>query len=157
REINRRAIAQHLASVETDSGPIARNRFRAALSTFFAWCIAEGLVEANPVTGTEKAPERSRARVLTDQELSAIWNACADGARCSDIARRLILTVQRRDEIAGLRWDEIDPDRRLITLPSERTKNGPPHELPLSPLILAILQTQPRSGEWVFGTRFNRW
>ena len=69
----------------------------------------------------------------------------------SDIVRLLILTGQRRDEIGGLRWSEIDFDRGLIVLPPARTKNNRQHELPLSRQSRAILERQPRRREIVFG------
>ena len=55
-----------------------------------------------------------------------------------------MLTGQRRDEIASLRWSELDLDRALISLPGERTKNRRPHQIPLAPAALAILAAQPR-------------
>jgi site-specific recombinase XerD len=56
-EIDRRKIATLLAEIETNSGPSARNRARAALSAFWTWAIQEGLAEINPVAGTGKADE----------------------------------------------------------------------------------------------------
>jgi site-specific recombinase XerD len=70
-EIDRRTIAQVLAGVERNAGPIARNRARASLSAFFAWLIREGLIETNPVAGTGKANEG----VLTQTELAEVWHA----------------------------------------------------------------------------------
>src|SRR5215472_1028981 len=75
-KIDRRTIAQVLAGVERNAGPIARNRARASLSAFFAWLIREGLIETNPVAGTGKANEGpSRDRVLTQTELAEVWHA----------------------------------------------------------------------------------
>jgi site-specific recombinase XerD len=75
-KIDRRTIAQVLAGVERNAGPIARDRTRASLSAFFAWLIREGLIETNPVAGTGKANEGpSRDRVLTQSELAEIWRA----------------------------------------------------------------------------------
>lgn len=65
----------------------------------------------------------------------------------SDIVRLLILTGQRREEIGGLRWSEVDLDRGLIALPAERTKNRREHIIPLSPLARAIVERQPRCTE----------
>jgi len=56
----------------------------------------------------------------------------------------LALTGARRDEIGGLRWSEVDLERALITLPSQRTKNKRPHEIRLSSAALTILAGQPR-------------
>jgi integrase len=145
-EIDRRTIALRLAEIETASGPTARNRVRSSLSTFFSWAVKEGLLEINPVAATGKADEGgSRERVLTDAELSAIWKAVGEGD-FADIVRLLILSGQRREEIGGLRWNEVDFRNRWICLPPERTKNRKEHIVPLSPKALAILQ-QHRAGE----------
>jgi integrase len=150
-EIDRRGIAQRLAQIETASGPIARNRARASLSAFWSWAIREGLAEVNPVTGTGRAPEGSRERLLSRAELRQVWDA-AEG-KYGDIVRLLMLTGQRRGEIGGLRWCEIERDR--IVLPPARTKNNREHVVPLAPQARAILDRQPRQSELVFG-RFAR-
>jgi hypothetical protein len=69
-EIDRRKVAALLGEIETGAGPASRNRTRSALSTFFSWCVAEGLLDINPVVGTAKADEGgSRERVLSPDEL----------------------------------------------------------------------------------------
>jgi|307.fasta_scaffold10556_3 integrase len=152
-EIDRRTIALRLAEVETASGPTARNRVRSSLSAFFNWAVREGLLDANPVAGTARADERgSRDRVLTQAELAELWAALPQGD-FGEIVRLLALTGQRREEIGGLRWSEVDLDRGLIVLPTERTKNLRQHEVLLSRQAKAILARQPkRKGrDFVFG------
>jgi integrase len=185
-DISRRMIAQRLAEVETNSGSISRNRVRASLSAMFAWAIKEGLVEVNPVTGTGRATENSRHRTLSPGELAQILKclpftpryprAHSQSQEFGEIVRLLILTGQRREEIGGLRWSEVDLDRQMIVLPPERTKNNQLHELPLSkraweiierrdmmvmmPKIEAAITGKPKGeprGEFVFGRRFNSW
>jgi len=143
-EIDRRKVAALLGQIEDASGPVARNRARSALSGFFSWCISEGLLETNPVTGTVKATEPGgRERVLTQDELRSLWRSLGDD-RFSDIIRLLLLTGQRRNEIGKLQWSEIDFAKRQITLPAARCKNGREHTLPLSAQALAILSRIPR-------------
>lgn len=171
-EINRRTIAVRLAEIEQGSGPGARNRVRSSLSAFFAFAIREGLLDANPVTGTGKADEGpSRDRTLSNAELAAVLEALdADPPRAggrgrphlglgpfSDIVRLLILTGQRRAEIGGLRWSEIDFERGLIVLPPERSKNNRQHELPMSTQVRAILEPQSKRNEWVWGRCWRSW
>jgi integrase len=151
-DVDRRTIAQLLGEIEEGSGPVARNAVRASLSAFWTWAIREGLTEVNPVSGTGKAAQTSRDRVLSEGELRTIWHALGDDA-FGDIIRLLILTGQRRQEIGGLRWVEIAGDS--IILPPERTKNSRRHELPLSPQAARIIARQPRSGEYVFGDFMN--
>jgi integrase len=161
-EIDRRTVAVLLAEIERARGPVARNRLRSALSAFFTWAITEGLLDANPVQGTAKANENgSRERVLTPEELKALWHSLGDDC-FSDILRLLLLTGQRRNEIGHLQWSEVDLARKLIVLPPARTKNSRQHELPLSGQALAILARQSRrnSSGFVFGVGargFNEW
>ena len=95
-----------------------------------------------------------RQRVLSDDELATIWNALDDGGDYAPLLRLLMLTGARREEIAGLRWSEIDPEAALVRLPGERTKNGRPHDIPLVPQALAILKARQRQEgrDFVFGT-----
>ena len=140
-EIRKATIAEVLNDIQDNRGPVSRNRFRSNLSAFFAWAISEGMLEANPVEGTAKAKENgARERTLTPSELAEVWAALGDDD-FSNILRLLILTGQRREEIGGLRWSEVDFDRSLLVLPAARTKNKLGHELPLSPQARAILES----------------
>ena len=108
--------------------------------------------------GTGKADEgNSRDRVLTQEELRKLWHSLGDG-HFADIVRLLLLTGQRRTEIGGLTWPEVDLERKLIVLAPERTKNRRRHEVPLSTQALAILERQPRrnSTEFVF-SKYMGW
>lgn len=152
-EIRRALVANRLEEIAEQSGPIASNRARAALSALFAWAGAVGLTESNPVMGTMRvANEVSREHVIMDDELAAIWRACRDDDY-GRIVRLLILTGQRRDEVGDMKWSELDLDRGLWTIPRERTKNGLTHEVPLSGAALEILRnTARREGrDFVFG------
>jgi integrase len=152
-EIDRRAIAHRLGEIEADSGPTTRNRVRSSLSAFFTWTVKEGLLETNPVSGTGKAEEGgSRERVLTQAELAEVWAALPQD-QFGDIVRLLILTVQRREEIGGLGWSEVNLGDELIALPPERVKNNRSHTFPLSPQAQVILERQLRrnSRNLIFG------
>jgi integrase len=106
--------------------------------------MGEGLIEQNPVIGINKATEDVRRyHVVHDEELAAIWGACRDD-EYGRIVRLLILTAQRREEVGGMRWAEIDETTATWTSPGERGKNGQPHEVPLSPPALQILREVPR-------------
>jgi integrase len=151
-QISKREIAGCLAAITDRSGAIQANRTRASLSAFFMWCCRRGLVDTNPVGFTERHKEESRHRVLSDAELRQLWKALPENDYGKAV-KLLILTGQRRGEIGLLRWSEIDLARGVISLPSERTKNGKPHDVPLSNAARAILESQPRFGEFVFGRR----
>jgi integrase len=125
-----------------------------ALSTLFSWAIDRGYADANPLTRLKRRTKgNSRTRVLSFQELVAIWQAAADDD-FGDIVRLLTLTLQRRTEISDLQWDEIDlSSDAQINLPEERTKNGLAHSVPLSGQADTILRTRKRrhGRQYVFG------
>jgi integrase len=152
--IDRRAIAALLAKVATGVSDTTTNRVRTSLSGFFAWSIREGLVEVNPVAGTEQRKEKSRDRLLTDGEIAEIWAALKNDAY-SDIIKMLILTGARRAEIGALKWDEVDFERNLISLPGSRTKSGRPHSITLSNHAVEIIRKRPRDRAFVFGRGWN--
>jgi len=140
--ITRADVAARLREIASKSGPFAANRARAALSAFYSWALGEGIAASNPVVGTNKATDEvSRDRVLTDDELAAIWNACWDDDY-GRIVRLLALTGQRREEVAAIADGEIRGT--LWTLPAVRAKNGRVHEIPLSDLALDIITSAPR-------------
>src|SRR5262249_44287558 len=117
-----------------DHAPIAANRTHGVLSGLFAWAKRKRLVTANPLADIPRpAEEKSRERVLTDDELVKIWRAAGElGHPHAGIVQLLILTGQRRSEITHLRWNEIDPEGHMIHLSAARTKNARAHDVPLS-------------------------
>jgi integrase len=156
-KIDRSAVASRLSAIEAEISSVTAARARVALSSMFAWAIGQGIVDSNPVIGTNKPPEPvARDRVLTDAEVAHIWAACRDDS-FGRVVKLLLLTGARRDEIGDLAWDEIDLERDVIILPAQRTKNGRPHIVPLAPMAVAILKSvprRPRAGgaiEYLFG------
>jgi integrase len=93
-----------------------------------------GAVHTNPFAHLPVAKGiAKRERVLTDDEIGEIWRAAGQvAAPYGAIVRLLILTGQRRGEVAGMNWGEIADDLATWTMPGERTKNGIPHTVPLS-------------------------
>jgi integrase len=161
RNLERRHVAAEVNRIATTSGLYGANRSRAALSALFAWAIGEGLTDANPVVGTNKATEETaRDRVLTGNELRLIWRYAGE-ADYGAILHLLILTGQRREEVGGMLWSEIDLDKHVWRIDAERTKNGLAHDVPLSSAAVEILRKRQRSGRaLVFGSRegpFQGW
>jgi integrase len=156
-EISRAHVAAQLRSLAEDRGPVAATHARAALSAMFNWAIGEGLADANPVTGTNRAPAFARDRVLTDDELRAVWRACGDDDY-GRIVRLLLLSGQRRNEVGGMRWAELDLARGVWTIPAARTKNRREHIVPLSAAMLSLIPEPPApSREAVFGHPQRGW
>jgi integrase len=134
----------------------------------FAWAVKRGMIPANPFANLP-VPQgiARRERVLSDAELAEIWVAAGNAApRYGAIIRLLILTGQRRGEVAGMTWDEISEDLAIWTMPSERTKNGAAHTVPLSAAARDFLRTvlpegRPANGSLVLpgalGPPFAGW
>ena len=100
----------------------------------FAWAVKRGAVHTNPFAALPvRKGIAKRERVLSDTEIGEIWHATGDAASpYGTIIRLLLLTGQRRGEVASLTWGEISDDLAIWTLPGERTKNGATHTVPLS-------------------------
>jgi integrase len=158
--VSQHNIASLLNTIAKEVGDVTANRLRGSLCSLFGWVIREGvrLPEGNVASYTNKRQEKARDRVLSDTELKTIWNAGADD-EYGVILKLLILTAQRANEIAGLRWDEVHNEQ--IVLPSERTKNKRPHVIPLSEPAKTILVAFRRGDRThVFGridTGFQGW
>jgi integrase len=151
--IDRRAISGLISTVEEKSGPSAAINAHGSLGGYFSWLMREGLIEQNPLPYTNKPETRpARDRVLTEAELRTLWHALPDDDDYSDIIRLLIYTVTRRDEIGGLRWAEINFEKKLIEIPAERMKNEKPHQVPMSESVMAILKRRSKGDrDCVFG------
>jgi integrase len=145
-DLHRKDIIAHLDKLVANSKPIQANRARAALSRFLNWCVERAYIEHSPCHGVAKpAKENPRDRVLSDDELSQIWNACDTFSYpFGPLFKILILTAQRRSEVSGMRWSELDFKNKIWTIPKERTKNGKAHIVPLSSTVIDILQNTPR-------------
>ncbi len=109
----------------------------------------------NPAAGIKLPKLVARDHVLTDPELVAIWNATdALGHPFGPIVKLFILTGQRREDVSGMRWAEIDFDQKVWNIPGNRTKDKHAHVVPLSPEELAVIATLPHSTDanFVFRT-----
>ncbi len=138
--ITRAQIAAVFDLVQARSGAAARHLF-ADIRPVFAWSLDRGLIEVNPMVGM-KAPSvsKSRDRVLGDAEVKAFWQAATEQSwPFENVFKLLLLTGARREEIAGMRWREIDLDGSTWTIARERTKNGKAHTIDLCPQVVAML------------------
>jgi integrase len=152
-KVTRRDVVTTLDDIAAEHGKVSADRAKAALSGFFSWSIDKSYLDASPVHRIRKrASNGPRVRVLSEEEIAAVWTACLDDDY-GRIVKLLILTGQRKSEIGDLSWGEAELQKRQIDLPSERTKNRLPHIVPLSDEALAILEEIPRrhAREFLFG------
>ena len=133
--------------------PVLANRMLQYMSRFFKWCVGRGYLEANPAHGIPKpAKERSRDRVLSLNEVKAIYSASNSlGGVIGSFVKILILTGQRRSEISNLRWEELTDNQ--ITISAARSKNGRTIITPLTQGISSVFDCIPRNnGRYIFST-----
>ena len=125
------------------------------LRKMFNWAVDREDIDVSPLAGM-KAPKAvpSRRRVLGQEELVCLWKACDQvGWPWGPYVRLLILTMQRRQEVAEMDWSEIDLVAKTWTLPAERAKNGEAHIVPLANLAIDQLKAmQPKARGLVFTT-----
>jgi integrase len=144
KDIDRAAIAGLLAHVETERGPGARNNTHNYGSGFFGWMVGEGHIDVNPFLAANKAARKSRDRLLSDSEARAILTALDGRQRVDadfrDVVKLLFQTGLRRNEVAGLRWEEINLDQATMIVAGERMKNHKPHLVPLCSSALTVLR-----------------
>lgn len=112
----------------------------------FSWALKRDKVPSNPFARLPIAGAMNeRERVLSDAEVELIWQAAGDlSYPFGPFYRMALLTLQRREEVAGMRWPEIDLEAALWRIPGSRMKNGRPHDVHLSGAALAILRELPR-------------
>ena len=144
-----RADVRRLLEEIAERAPITANRALAVFRKLCNWALTQELIVASPCASLEApSPERSRERVLDDDEIRLAWRAFeAVGWPFGPMGKILLLTGARRDEVAGMRWGELDLAGRLWRLPKERTKNKRPHEIPLTDAAVGILTSLPRIGD----------
>jgi len=144
------------------------NRVQRAISGVLSYAVDADLIEVNPLAGLKpQVVEKARERTLSLDELAAVWKA-AEGVSATPraIVRLLMLTGQRREEVSGLGWSELDYDQAagkwaadgLWIIPPTRTKSKREHSVPLSLAAREIIAEQPRgaAGDFVFSATFGR-
>jgi integrase len=146
RKIERSDIIAILDDMIAKGHNAQANRFLAYARRMFGWCVERDIITVSPTNGI-KAPckEQARERVLSDDEIARILPVCRKhGYPFGSLFQVLLLTAQRRGEVSGMRWSEVDLINRVWHLPSHRTKNGHAHSVPLSDAVMNILNVLPR-------------
>ena len=121
----------------------------------YQWAVKRGTLEANPFLNLPLAPVGARDRVLSDAELAAIWRAADGPSSFERIVRMLVLTGQRRGEVAGMTASELGGDLAVWTIPANRAKNGVAHLVPLSAQARSLLRALLRDDGWFIFAGFR--
>jgi integrase len=142
--------------------PAMAHSLFAAARRLFGWAINQGDygIEHAP-TDRLKArvlvgPRNMRARILGDSEIRVIWHADL-GYPMQPLLRMMLLTGQRKSEVANARWQEFDLDKRIWIIPAGRMKAGAAHAVPLSDGAIDLLRGLPRfdRGDYMFSFAFG--
>lgn len=166
-----RAFVEEVA----ERAPVMGNRCFEVLRRLYTWALSRDLVEVNPCMGiTRPTTERARDRVLTAEELRAVWAALDSGLHAPsaeaatglpasivvDAFRLMLLTAQRRGEVLEMRWQDLsreaDPSGERAwwwTIPADATKSARSHRVPLNVeavRVLDRLRALGASDTWVF-------
>jgi integrase len=155
-EVRRSDVAELLESIGQRSPAVARSTY-AELRPFFAWCAERDLIAGSPCASITAPPRpEARDRVLSDDELRLIWlGAERLGFPFGHVLQLLMLTGQRRAEVAGMTWAELDLTAATWRIPAERAKNKQAHEIDLSPQALAVVNKVSQLGAHLFPARPN--
>ena len=153
--ITRNEVVRSLDDIIERGAGIQANRTLEILRKCFNWAISRDIVSHNPCVGVERpAEEHARERVLTGNEIRAVWKALEKQPLMVAVAFRLrLLTVQRGQEVEKMRWEDIDRASGWWTIPGQWTKNGLAHRVPLSRPAMEVLDELDADGErtaWVF-------
>lgn len=130
--------------------PAVARLTHATLRKLLRWAVSRGDLERSPLEGVEAPPPvASRDRVLSDKELAVLWNCLSKlGYPFAPYFRLLILTGQRREEVAGVSWSELDRENATWVIPAGRTKNGQPQLVPLSAPAVGVLDQLANGTAW---------
>lgn len=153
--LGRRDVIELLDAIADAGAPIMANRTLAHVRKLFGWAVERDILSASPVANVKPpAREQDRDRVLSDDEVRAIWDACDGlGWPFGPIVRLLLVTAQRRDEVATMRREDLQLEPGLWVVPRTETKSDRLHEVPLSPLAVEVLAGLPQfDGPLVFST-----
>ena len=151
--VDRSAVVRVLDDLSKDDKTAMAGALARYGSALYGWAIRRGTLSGNPFEHVPVAPTVRRERVVSDDEINRVWAGTQGPGAFNGIVRMLMLTGQRREEVAGMTWDEIAPDLSVWTIPASRAKNGVAHVVPLSPQAQAVLRTASRVKPEADGSR----
>lgn len=138
-DIAKRDVIDLLDGIADSGRVVTANRVRAYLNKFLSWCVERDIIDQSPAMGVKPAAkEKSRDRVLSDDEIRWFWQACTiEGQPWGHLGKMLLLTGQRLGEVVNMTDHEVNGE--LWHLEADRTKNGRAHDVPLSEAARDVL------------------
>lgn len=156
-DLAKRDVVSVLNQINDKAFPTRVDRALTTIRAVFNFAKLRGIIDENPAAsiGLRRAPVK-RERVLGSDEIRALWTACGAEGKFGHFVRVLLLTGQRRNEVARMQWEHLDLDEKIWHLPAALTKSKRGHEIPLSGSVVEILDQQSEDGPYVFGSRARR-
>lgn len=161
KDITKRDVVLLLENIIKRGAPIAANRTFACVRRMFNFAVERDILNSTPCA-TIKAPakENQRDRCLSAQEIIDFWHGLetAPMSEASKLALKLqLVTAQRKGEILGAEWDEINFETRWWTIPESKAKNGITQRVPLSELAIDLLNQIKMNNklDWLFPSTIN--
>jgi integrase len=150
-DIRRRDVRDLIEGIEGDVLP---NRVLTTVRTVFRYALSRDWIEASPAEGIEKPKdETERDRFLDMDEAKRVWDSAGLlGYPYAPFVRLLLLTGQRRTEVASMRWSDLDLDTGRWTMKAGDTKSDRAHMVPLSGPVVELLKPLPQLGDYVLST-----
>ena len=169
--LTRRDVRTILDRIVDRGAGVMANRTLEVVRRMLNWAVEHDWIDASPASHVKKPGlERSRDRVLDDDELRKLWRClshvretrekrapgrkqaagdpdnpfCPLSPALSAVQKVRLLTAQRGGEVIRMTWDAIDLTAKVWTIPAVDSKNGQPHRVPLTARVLTLLAEQPR-------------
>ncbi len=158
-ELRRSHIAEMVDWIEDKAGPVMADKCRAYARKALSWYaerddrfnLTAAFVRVEPRANQK---DRARTRVLSDDEIRIIWPILNQAGTFGAMVKMLLLTAQRRDEVAQMSCKEIGEDG-IWTIPAARYKTKKPNHVPLSKAALGLIEVQPKIDgcDYIFASR----
>jgi integrase len=164
----KRAMIREYLEAMARTKPVLANRLLAYLRKMFNWALSHDFMDSTPCAGISRpGAEHQRDRVLTEDEIKAVWKGLNKEKPIMAATFQLrLLTAQRGGEVHTMKWADIDGE--WWTIPAEFSKNGLSHRVPLSPQALRVIEQVSRltaekdekagrkRSEWIFPNPIRR-
>ena len=155
--IRRGDVTRLLDGVQDANGPRQADYVLAIVRGIMNWYASRSDDYISPIArGMRRTDPKSRrrARVLDDSELRTVWKIAEGSGAFGAILRLALLTAQRREKVAGMKWDDVSVDG-IWTIPTEDREKGSGGTLVLPDAAIEIIRAQNRVGEnrYVFAGR----